>query len=66
MIETRAQTEISVADTGGLQWFQLKPLLKIVHAPNLLTSCRVGDKIYGVVFVSKYTIYFYGIESSFF
>ena len=34
-----------VADTGGLQWFQLKPPLKIVHAPNLLTSRRVSDKI---------------------
>ena len=34
-----------VADTGGLQWFQLKPPLKIARAPNLLTSRRVGDKI---------------------
>ena len=35
----------SVADTGGLQWFQLKPPLKIVRVPNLLTSRHVGDKI---------------------
>ena len=34
-----------VADTGGLQWFQLKPALKIAHAPNLLMSRHVSDKI---------------------
>ena len=33
-----------VADTGGLQWFQLNPPLKIALAPNLLTSGRVSDK----------------------
>ena len=36
---------VTVADTGGLQWFQLKPPLKIARTPNLLTSRRVGDKI---------------------
>ena len=35
---------ISVADTGGLQWFQLQPPLKIARAPNLLTSRRVSDR----------------------
>ena len=34
-----------MADTGGLQWFQLKPPLKIAYAPNLLTSHCVSDKI---------------------
>ena len=34
-----------MADTEGLQWFQLKPPLKIARAPNLLTSRRVSDKI---------------------
>ena len=34
-----------MADTGGLQWFQLKPPLKIARAPTLLTSRRVGGKI---------------------
>ena len=34
-----------MADTGGLQWFQLKPPLKIARTPNLLTSRRVIDKI---------------------
>ena len=29
----------------GLQWFQLKPPLKIARPPNLLTSRRVGDNI---------------------
>ena len=32
----------TVADTGGLQWFQLKPPLKITRAPNLFTI-RAGD-----------------------
>ena len=36
---------VAVADTGGLQWFQLKPSLKIARAQNLLTSRRVSDKI---------------------
>ena len=36
---------ISVANTGGLQWFQLKHPLKIARTPNLLTSHHVGDKI---------------------
>ena len=35
----------AVTDTGGLQWFQLKPPLKIACTPNLLTSHRVSDKI---------------------
>ena len=34
----------TVADTGGLQWFQLKPPLKIVRAPDLFTI-HVSDKI---------------------
>ena len=33
-----------MADTGGLQWFQLKPPLRIAHIPNLFTIC-VGDNI---------------------
>ena len=35
----------TVADTEGLQWFHMKPHLKIVRAPNSLTIRRVGDKI---------------------
>ena len=40
----------TVADTGGLQWFQLKPPLKIARAPNLLTIHRVGDKTPRVIY----------------
>ena len=40
-----ANQPFAVAGTGELQWFQLKPLLIITRAPNLLTTHRVGDKI---------------------
>ena len=36
---------VAVADTGGLQWFQLKPPLKIACALNLFSTRRVVDKI---------------------
>ena len=39
-----ANVSVTVADTGELQWFQLKPPLKSVCAPNLFTI-RVSDKI---------------------
>ena len=35
---------LAVVDTVGLQWFQLKPPLKSVRAPNLFMNC-VSNKI---------------------
>jgi len=34
---------VSVADTGGLQWFQLKPPLKICTRCIKLTNGQAGD-----------------------
>ena len=50
-----------MADTGGLQWFQLKPPLRIVHAPNLLittsyTQCVIVGLSTGKTFTFSFEI----------